>query len=96
MANKVMNPVNISRLTANYGDGKAAAADITITGIKLGDHLVTALHVSALGAAGKAFLGNLTDECTITADDTVQCSTTDTSTANEQLLVFWVPASDAP
>jgi hypothetical protein len=92
-----MNPVNITRVTSGIGDGAAAGNDITITGIKVGDHIVAAYHMPGLDAsAGKIPKANLTDECTITADDTVQCSSTDTNGTNEQLWVWWVTASDAP
>lgn len=92
MADEVlMKDMSSFRLAVGYGDGAAAEADITITGIKAEDQIVFAFHVNTPAGTGKTFLANLNTEISITADDTVQCSTTDTSASNTQVLVGWVP-----
>ena len=64
--------------------GAAADTDITVTGIKKGDHLIIVLE----SAATTALLTDRTANTTITADDTIQCSD-DTST--DKLVIFWQP-----
>lgn len=64
--------------------GAAADTDITVTGIKKGDHLIIVLE----SAASSALLTDRTATTTITADDTIQCSD-DTST--DKLVIFWQP-----
>lgn len=64
--------------------GAAADTNITVTGIKKGDHLIIVLE----SAATSALLTDRTATTTITAADTIQCSV-DTST--DKLVVFWQP-----
>lgn len=64
----------------------AAAGDLTVTGIKLGDKLVAVQRVDAAGA-------NLVDQFTITADDTIN-NTGGTSTATQVVLIIWLAKTD--
>jgi len=65
-------------------DGGAAETDLTATGLSAGDHVVSAL----MYAGGVP--SDVTGEVTVTADDTVQLSTTD-STGNK-IVINAVPA----
>lgn len=59
----------------------AAAGDVTVTGIKPDDELVAVINL--------ADAADLTDEFTITADDTIN-NAGGTSTATDNLLVTWI------
>lgn len=59
----------------------AVAGDLVVTGINLGDKLISVQLVSGAGA-------NLVDEFTITADDTIN-NVGGTSTAAGVVLVVW-------
>lgn len=59
----------------------AAAGDLTVTGIKLGDKLVLVQQINAAAA-------ETTDEFTVTADDTIN-NTGGTSSAAGLVLVVW-------
>lgn len=73
-----------------YADGAAADTDITITGIKPGDSIISALHLNSNATAGKMLLHDLTTECRIKAADTIQFTDTSTAGANEQVLIFYI------
>lgn len=64
-----------------------AAGDHTVSGIKVGDELVSVLHYTA-GAA----LADLTSEFSISAADTIN-NATGTATTGDQLLVTWLDKS---
>ncbi len=59
----------------------AVAGDLTVTGIQLGDHLISVQRIDAAGA-------NLVAEFTVTADDTIN-NTGGTSTNAQIVLVIW-------
>jgi len=59
----------------------AAAGNITVTGVLLGDRLITVQRVDVAGA-------NLVAEFTVTADNTIN-NTGGTSTAAGKVLVLW-------
>jgi hypothetical protein len=63
----------------------AAAGDHTVSGISLGDRIVSVLHLST--AASIATAGDLTSEFSI--DDTNTITNTTTDTTNDLLIVFW-------
>lgn len=73
------------RMAATFGAGAAAAADITITGISVGDEIIAAFHFVATSAI---LTTDLLAEISITAADTVQNATTDTT--GGVVLVFYV------
>jgi hypothetical protein len=73
-----------TRLMSTFGAGAAAANDITITGIAVGDEIIMAVHMIATDAI---ITDNLLAEISITAADTVQCATTDTS--GGVVWIFW-------
>ena len=64
--------------------GAAADTDITVTGIKKGDHLIIVLESDT----SSAILTDQTANTTITEDDKIQISVT---TATDKILVFWQP-----
>jgi len=74
------------RMGCTFGAGAAANANITITGIKTTDEIIFAFHFAATSAI---LTTDLLAEISITADDTVQNSTTDTT--GGVVLVAWVP-----
>lgn len=59
----------------------AAAGDMTVTGILLGDKLISVVRIDAAGA-------DLVSEFTVTAADTIN-NTGGTSTAGQTVLVEW-------
>lgn len=59
----------------------AAAGDLTVTGIKLGDKLICVMRIDAAGA-------NLVSEFTVKADNTIN-NTGGTSTAGQTVMVIW-------
>ncbi len=61
-----------------------SAGDLTVTGIKVTDRLLTAVDVSAADA-------DLVDEFTITAADTIN-NVGGTDTTGMVLLVQWIPS----
>ena len=63
----------------------AAAGNVTVTGIKLGDRL---MHVIRIDGAGADLVG----EFTVTADNTIN-NTGGTPTAAQTILVMWEVAS---
>lgn len=63
-----------------------AAGDITVTGIESQDELVSVTHLSS--ATNVLSTEDLTDEFSVTADDTIN-NTGGTSTADGALLVVW-------
>ncbi len=86
---KIMDAVSGCRIAANYGDGQIAGANITITGITTKDKIICAFCVA--GTTGKHFLYDLSNEISITATNTVVCSTTNTiASANQQVFVMWI------
>lgn len=64
--------------------GAAADTDITVAGIKKGDHLIIVLESNT----SSAILTDQTANTTITADGKIQISVT---TATDKILVFWQP-----
>lgn len=64
----------------------AAAGDVTVTGIKAGDELVSVLHNTA------GTLADLTSEFSVTADDTIN-NDGGTATTGDQLWVTWLSKS---
>lgn len=78
------------QLNVAWAAGAAANSNITITGIKPGDEIVAAIHLREGATAGTPIKTNLISEMKITANDTVQCTTTATNGSNEQVLVIWV------
>lgn len=77
------------RMGVGYGAGAAANNDITITGIATKDKIIAALEIQPpTASSGDTVKSDLTSEISITAANTVQCSTTDTT--GNQVLVFWV------
>jgi hypothetical protein len=64
----------------------AAAGDLTVAGIKVGDTLISVQRIDAAGA-------NLVDEFTITAADTIN-NAGGTSTATQTVLVMWYSAQE--
>jgi hypothetical protein len=59
----------------------AAAGNLTVTGIQLGDELISVQRIDAAGA-------NLVGEFTVSADDTIN-NTGGTSTNAQTVLVIW-------
>lgn len=83
----------MAEMTAQYGqysekslavDGAATVTDITVTGIAANDVLISCWHWPAAGTPVDA----ITDETSITAANTIQCSTT--VTTGGRLLVRWL------
>lgn len=72
-----------------FCSGAAADTDMTLTGIKLGDEIVSAVQIAPPNDTGTAaIIAKRT--LTITAANTVQCSVETNSPANSQLLVtYW-------
>jgi hypothetical protein len=66
-----------------------AAGDLTVTGIEVGDELVSVLHYTS-GAA----LADLTSEFSISAADTIN-NTGGTATTGDQLWITWIDKSKA-
>lgn len=66
----------------------AAAGNVTVTGIKAEDHLVSVLHENSSGVT----VENLVDEFSITADDTIN-NTGGTSSASGKLIVQYYDLS---
>jgi hypothetical protein len=64
--------------------GGDAATDLTATGLKAGDHVVSAILLSA------GVQSVITDEVTVTADDTIQVATT--ATTGDEILVTCISA----
>lgn len=71
----------------NAGDIKtrtvagAAAGNVTVTGIRVGDKIIAVQRVNAAGA-------DLSSEFTVTADDTIN-NASGTATTGMTLLVIW-------
>lgn len=83
------------RLKATVCTGAAAASDITCTDIESEDEVIAVIQTLNYGtaSAGAVFTGAVAlSEVSITADDTIQCATTNTS--NCQLLVLWQDMND--
>ncbi len=78
--------VGIKSLTAAGSD---TVTDITLTGIATDDVLTSVIHFSEPG--GTAAPDDVTDECSVTAANTIQCSTT--STAGGTLWVQYIDVS---
>lgn len=72
----------LAGLTAAVVNGDSSATDITVTGVKVGDTIESVV----MFASGVPSI--VTDEVSITADDTIQLDTTD-STGNTLLVRFW-------
>ena len=72
-------------LKQGFGSGTTANADISITGIKPGDVIVSAFEITDAASVLKT---DLTSEIAITAAGKVQCTTTNTS--SNQVLVTWL------
>lgn len=68
----------------------AAAGDVTVTGINLGDVLLGVHAVALTEGTPNTFSGydEVTSEFSVTADDTIN-NTGGTSTANKLVLVVW-------
>lgn len=83
---KPIKPIEIKAglIKSALTTGAAADTDITVTGIKKGDHLIIVLESHTTSA----ILTDRTAQATITADDTIQISV---STATDKILVFWQP-----
>lgn len=64
----------------------AGAGNITVTGIAVGDRIVSVQRVDAAGA-------NLASEFTVTAANTIN-NTGGTSTAGQVLLIMWLAHRD--
>jgi hypothetical protein len=80
------------KIGSNFGAGAAVAADITITGIALADTILCAFEIQPPTAAtGNTFKTDLFSEITITAANTVRCSTTNTT--GNQVFVIWMIAN---
>ncbi len=76
------------KLGVGFAAGTTADTDITITGIKIGDVIISALVLQPpTASSGSAISADLVAECIITAANTIQF--TDTSTANNQVLIIW-------
>lgn len=87
---KLMDGVSGCRIGMGYGDGVAAGSNTTITGITTKDKIIGAISFAPMASSGKHINYILNDEITITAANTVVCATTNLSTSNTQLLVFWI------
>lgn len=72
--------MDVQDLTSRMVAG-AAAGNITVTGIKVGDRLVLVQSLTAATA-------NIASEFTVTADNTIN-NTGGTSTATQTVLVVW-------
>lgn len=68
---------------SGVADGALPATNITLTGVKANDTLVSVIHFEA-GAP----TADMVAEASITADDTIQLSTTDTT--GDKLVVTWL------
>lgn len=74
-------------LKVGFAAGAAANTNITLTGIKPRDALVTVLELQPpTAASGNAIVADRTSVTTIPADDTIRLTV---GTAGNQLLVFW-------
>ncbi|KKK88936.1 hypothetical protein LCGC14_2738140, partial [marine sediment metagenome] len=73
-------------IKAEIGAGTTADTDITITGIKVGDEIISAVQVNT--ATG--LWTDETGDTTITADNTVQSTN---STSNGSVFVIWMDRS---
>ena len=74
-----------------FAAGDLALTDITIAGLKTRDQIVLALDIRPVDAiAGAALKTNLNSDISITAANTVQMATVDTT--GDQVLVIWVSA----
>jgi hypothetical protein len=72
-------------MAATFGAGATAGSNITITGIAVGDEIIAAFHEAATSGI---ITTDLLAEISITAANTVQCATTNTT--GGVVLVFWV------
>jgi len=69
--------------------GAAADTNITCTGIKLGDVIVSAWEVETLDiTSGSPFLTDVSQDIRITAADTIQCDTEDTT--GNHVIITWL------
>ncbi len=76
------------KLRFSKAAGAAAAANITVTGIKTTDHLLGIIHIEDLAVtSGDVVKGELLAEASITAANTIQLSTTNTT--GDTLIVVW-------
>lgn len=76
------------QLQQAHAAGAGASTNITITGIRKGDDLVSVFELQPPTAgAGNAIVANRTAATTITANDTIQISV---ATTGNQVLVTWL------
>lgn len=65
-----------------------AAGNHTVTGIRVGDELVSVIHVAGAGT-DVTDIANLTSEFSVSADDTIN-NTGGTSSAGGKLLIHYI------
>jgi hypothetical protein len=80
-----MGEYRAPRIWATFGAGAAANANITITGIAVGDEIIAAFHFAATSGI---LTTDLLSQMSITAANTVQNTTTNTT--GGVVLVFWL------
>jgi len=85
---EVMQETGINPRMRTFVAAGAAAGDVTITGIALGDKLISVLAHQVSGADGIDSVADLTSEFTITAADTINNGSA-TSSANGFLVVLY-------
>jgi hypothetical protein len=73
------------KMAATFGAGTTAAGNITITGITTKDEIIAAFHFAATSGI---LTTDLLSQISITAANTVQCASTNTS--GGVVLVFYV------
>ena len=77
----------VPRMRTFVADG-AVAGNITVTGIAIGDNLISVLAHQVSGAVGIDSVADLTSEFSITAADTIN-NTGGTSSANGYLVILY-------
>lgn len=77
-------------LRVGFAAGAGASTNITITGIRPGDELVSVLNLKAENATTNGtVISEQVANTTITAADTIQCTNATNSPTNSQVLVIW-------
>jgi len=75
-------------LKVGFAAGAAANTNITVTGIKPGDAIVSVLELQPpTAASGNAIVADRTSATTITAANTIRISAA--TTGNQVLVVWW-------
>lgn len=78
-------------LRVGFATGVAANTNMTITGIKKGDIIVSMLNLAAPAeASGGAVFADVTSTAKITAANTVQNTSATNGATSRQILVIWI------